>query len=179
MQDNGKAKKIARVESACAGSNSKREAQEALPGSEAKKSKTEAEPLAIQNGGEQFDTKSQQSGVGFLSPADEQWIQELRSRLEALMNLQAPNEGTEWRPFLSSKIAELKKVVTDARNRKRTCSRRRESCSTAVEMLGELETAATQSQKVLKMVGTPNFSGDEAIDLFTVLDAWFVLPVCD
>ena len=175
MQDSGKPKKIAKVESACAKGSTKREAHETLAEPEAKKPKTEAEPLPLQNAaaGEQFDTKSQQSAVGFLSQADEKWIDELRDRVVQIMDLQAPTDGAEWRQFLSGKISELKKVITDARNRKRTCSRRRESCDTAVNMLSELETAGGQSQKLLKMVGTPNFSGDEAIDLFTVLDARF------
>ena len=173
MQDSGKPKKIAKVESACAEGSTKREAQATLAEPEAKKPKTEAEPLPLQNADEQFETKSQQSAVGLLSPADEKWIDDLRDRIRLIMDLQAPTEGSEWKTFLSEKLAELKKVITDARNRKRTCGRRRESCDTAMGMIAELESVGNQSQKLLKMVGTSNFSGDEAIDLFTVLDARF------
>ena len=142
--------------------------------------RTAATPVAPDSTGtdrQQEEVASMKSKC-FLSPADEQWIDEHKARLPPILQLYAPGDNSEWRKFLSEKMTELKKLSTTVRNRKRTCERRTsEPCDSAIELLTSLEDAVNSSIKLVRMVGSATFSGDEAIEIFEALDSCLCIKI--
>ena len=108
-----------------------------------------------------------------MSEADQQWVNEAALRLEPLLEFLYPRDPKECKAYLSAKVEALRKLLQDIRNRKRSCTRRKEACDAALEALSAVEAVCVDTVKIIKLVGGATFSGDEAVQLFEKLAACF------
>ena len=108
---------------------------------------------------------------GWISEADQSWLNDTKTRLTPLIDFsETPSDTKDCKPFLTAKLAAAKKLQSDVRNRKRTCQRRRgDTVQPVLEELEELEEFTNTAVKFVKLIGAATFSGDEAIELLDSL----------
>lgn len=104
-----------------------------------------------------------------MSDADRQWVEEAAERLVSMLHFEYPQDPKECKAYLSTMVEGHRKLLQEVRNRKRSCTRRKEACDAALEALSVVEEVSVETIKLIKLVGSATFSGDEAIQLFEKL----------